>query len=586
MLNADIKSHSIRNFMLLVLVAVLLVGCARGVATIEPQATSADVSDPTEPVAASIEPTMAATPKGDNPSPTPEETTPPQEVPTATVAPKETASGTAISGLRVRGNQIVDGAGQTVRLLGVNHSGTEYACIGGDEPDGQGWGIFDSPMSPELVEAISEWGANVVRVPLNEDCWLGVNGAPEEFSGNNYQTVIKDYVEMLNEAGLVAIVELHWTSGGTEQARGTEPMPNREQSVEFWKQVATQFQDNSSVIFDLFNEPYPDDNEDTDEAWRCWRDGGKCRGVSYEAAGMQELVDAVRSTGAKNIILLGGVQYANSLSRWLEFKPNDPENNLGAAWHVYDFNRCKDARCWDRTAGVVAKQVPLVAGEIGQEDKDSGFTKAIMQWHDSIGASYLAWVWNTWGSNLDLIEDYDGTPTEPYGKMFKEHLQSVTGTKPDVGAGRLPIRINAGGDSYTDGKGQKWAKDDGYSGGEQFEEDARITGTKDGELYQNERFGDFSYAFKVPNGRYTVTLKFAELYWTEPSKRIFTVEIEGEKVLSDFDILAKGKPRTALDRSFNVEVTDGSLDMAFAPVVDNATVAGIEIIKAEGAAAP
>jgi hypothetical protein len=50
-------------------------------------------------------------------------------------------------------------------------------------------------------------------------------------------------------------------------------------------------------VFDLHNEPHPDNNR-IREASRCWRDGGTCRGMSFQAAGMQELVTAVRGTGA------------------------------------------------------------------------------------------------------------------------------------------------------------------------------------------------------------------------------------------------------------------------------------------------
>src|SRR5437764_962495 len=82
----------------------------------------------------------------------------------------------AISGLHVVGNQIRNGAGQPVRLLGVNRSGTEYACI-------QGWGIFDGPSDAASLQPIVAWRANAVRVPLNEDCWLAINGVPAAYSG-------------------------------------------------------------------------------------------------------------------------------------------------------------------------------------------------------------------------------------------------------------------------------------------------------------------------------------------------------------------------------------------------------------------
>src|SRR6266851_4866853 len=209
--------------------------------------------------------------------------------------------------VRVQGNQLVDSAGRVVRLRGVNRSGTEYACA-------QGWGIFDGPSDSASVQAIASWRSNVVRVPLNETCWLGINGVAPAYSGSTYRKAISDYVALLNRTGLIVILDLHWTAADTAKALGQAPMPNRDHTPQFWHQVALAFKGNNRVIFDLFNEPFPDNNSDTPEAWRCWRDGGTCRGMSFQAAGMQELVDSVRATGATNVILLGGIQYAARLS--------------------------------------------------------------------------------------------------------------------------------------------------------------------------------------------------------------------------------------------------------------------------------
>ena len=313
--------------------------------------------------------------------------------------------------LRVQGNQLVDSLGRTVRLRGVNRSGTEYACA-------QGWGMFDGPSDSASVHAIASWKANVVRVPLNETCWLGINGVATAFTGDTYRKAIADFVARLNGAGLFVILELHWSAAGAAKALGQAPMPNRDHSVEFWRQVATAYKGNTRVIFDLFNEPYPDNNADTPEAWRCWRDGSTCAGMTYQAAGMQELVDAVRGSGATNVIMLGGVQYASGLSHWLANKPVDPLNNLAASWHIYNFSWCTTPACWDANAAPVAQQVPLVLGELGQDDHNSAFVNSLMDWMDAHQGSYLAWVWDVWGSALDLITSYDGTASA-YGQAFR-----------------------------------------------------------------------------------------------------------------------------------------------------------------------
>jgi hypothetical protein len=145
---------------------------------------------------------------------------------------------------------------------------------------------------------------------------------------------------------------------------------------------------------------------------------------------MQELVDAVRATGARNVIMLGGVQYANSLSGWLANKPADPTGNLVAAWHVYNFNTCSNFTCFDQHAAPLARQVPLVATEIGEDSCGHAFIDALMGWLDARGVGYLAWTWNTWGGcGPVLISDYGGTPTA-YGTGFRDHLAAITLTPP------------------------------------------------------------------------------------------------------------------------------------------------------------
>lgn len=327
--------------------------------------------------------------------------------------PEPPAGPPAIS---VEGSVLVDGSGEPIRLHGVNRSGSEYMCV-------EGHGVFDGPVSDASIEAMASWNVNVVRVPLNEQCWLGVTGIPETFSGAAYRDSIAAFTARLNDRGLAVILELHWSAPETVLADGQRPMPDRDHTPAFWRQLAERFGDNPSVLFDLFNEPFPDHNADTDEAWRCWRDGGQCAGMDYEAAGMQELVDTVRATGAINVILLGGVQYAAGLSRWLEFAPDDPLDRLAASWHVYNFSWCSSRSCWDAEVDPVADAVPLVLGELGQDDYGSAFVIALMDWMDARDGNYLAWVWNVWGSPLDLIRSYDGTPTD-YGETFHDRFTS------------------------------------------------------------------------------------------------------------------------------------------------------------------
>ena len=363
------------------------------------------------------------------------------------------ATPASIQGLHVSGNKIVNTAGSTVRLLGVNRSGGEYMCV-------QGRGIWDGPADAQSIQYMLKWKINAVRIPLNEDCWLAINGVPASMSGAVYQQAVVDYVNLLNSMGVIAIVELHWSAPGTTLADKQSPMPNTDHSVAFWTGVANTFKGNSSVIFDIFNEPYPDNNSDTTAGWTCWRDGGTCSGITFQVAGMQTLVNTVRATGATNIIMLGGLQYSNALSNWLTYKPTDSTGNLAAAWHSYNFNLCITATCWNSILLPVSQSVPLVAGEIGENDCAHGYIDTLMTWLDSNNVSYLAWTWDAWGAALCatgpvLINDYLGSPNA-YGQGFKDHLNSILPgatvtpiATPTVGPGVLKVEIQNGNGDNT-----------------------------------------------------------------------------------------------------------------------------------------
>jgi hypothetical protein len=334
----------------------------------------------------------------------------------------------------------VDSTGQRVVLHGVDRSGTEYMCV-------QGNGIFDGAHHQAAVSAMLTWDVNAVRVPLNEACWNGESYVNPAYAGANYQNAIKAYVHLLNANGIVAILDLHWTDGAytgpsagcsSAQAVCQKPMPDAAQAVGFWTSVAQAFKGNNAVIFDLFNEPYASRaTGSATSGWQCWLDGGTCPGISYQVAGMQSLVNAVRSTGASNVIMLGGEEYANDLGTpgsasdpsILNFLPTDPDHNLAVSWHSYNFNTCSSQSCWTSQVAPVIAQVPVIAGEIGENDCADGYVNPLMSWLDSASTSYLAWAWNAdfnCSSGPGLISDYTGTPTG-YGAGVKTHLQSLAG---------------------------------------------------------------------------------------------------------------------------------------------------------------
>jgi endoglucanase len=334
--------------------------------------------------------------------------------------------------LHVSGNEIENAGGSQVVLHGVDRSGTEYACV-------QGWGFFDGPSNEASILAMKSWThITAVRVPLNEACWNAESYVNAAYAGTNYINAVKNYVNLLNANGIVAILDLHWTDGlytgtssGCSSAEATcqKPMPDAAEAIPFWTSVANTFKGNDSVIFDLFNEPYASRaTGSTTTGWECWLDGGTCAGIGYQVAGMQSMVNAVRSAGASNVLMLGGEEYANDLTDWLTYEPTDPDGDLVASWHSYSNNTCDTQACWTSEVAPVMAKVPVIVGEMGEGDCGGAYIDSLTTWLNSENTGYLAWTWDDWSNGCStgptLITDYSGDPTG-FGAAYKAVLEAL-----------------------------------------------------------------------------------------------------------------------------------------------------------------
>lgn len=342
----------------------------------------------------------------------------------------------------VSGNRLLDSrTGSDWVPHAVNWPSFEYACQ-------QGWGDSAAGATADAANAMASWGITAVRIPLNQDCWLGVDGAPAWGTPTSYRAAVTAWVGTLNTAGLVAILDLHWTAPSGSIANGQRAMPDA-QSVTFWSQAASAFASSTSVMFETFNEPYS--RGPFPVSWSCWRDGGCQVPVSndqsplgtatYTAHGQTEIVAAIRAAGATQPILLDGLDYANDLRGWLANRPNDSQ--LIASWHNYPGQRCQLASCWNAEVVPVAAAVPVIATEFGETDGGSSFLTTFMTWADSHGIGYAPWAW--WVTDASdgaaanlyaLISDLSSfTPRAPSGTAYHDHLLSL----PSTGTGSVPV---------------------------------------------------------------------------------------------------------------------------------------------------
>ena len=356
-------------------------------------------------------------------------------------------------GLYVSGDQLINSAGQPVQLHGVNRAGTVYMCIQGD-------GIFDGggPNSSGLtvsqtaadVAAMAAWHINIVRIPLNEDCWLGINGSGianwSEDSGQNYIDAIVDYVDLLHRYGIYAELSLMWAAPGDEQATYQPNAPDEDHSPAVWTSMAQTFKNDPNVILAPWGETTVDwscfENGCSDEA--TWAsdpgDGdGTCGNhcYYYSSAGMQQAVTDMRNAGYGGPIAIPCIDYANDCSdsngSWVSSMPTDPDRQLLAEAHVYGGNSCDTTSCFDSTMlPILQAGHPLIFGETGETSDYSdcpstSYIQTFLQWAEQNGVGTEAWVWDTWGAcdTGAMISNYDGTPEDAWATYVQTNYQTM-----------------------------------------------------------------------------------------------------------------------------------------------------------------
>ena len=362
-----------------------------------------------------------------------------------------------VMSISISGNRFIDSNGNILHLQGVNLSGMEFTAIQGYSPSDPTGGNFGQPNNPNW-SAISSWKANIVRIPLNEDSWLGltctdIDGFTRQGDpGNNYKTFLANMVNQANAAGMYVILDLHWAAPGNTCPMGQAQMADADHSLDFWTSVATAYKDNPAVLFDLFNEPFI--TNFTGDPWSYIMYGTKGSFSGYPAynrtgtqktinnawtvASYQDMINAVRATGATNVILVGSLSYTADLSGWLAHAPADPLGQIAATWHPYPtYGAAFGTQAYSQPGfapqvftyvqQIMAAGIPVFATETGDQNSagtvGAPLVATITQFVDQNGIGLMGWTWDVWtGANDILIKDAKGTPTDGFGVFFKDWM--------------------------------------------------------------------------------------------------------------------------------------------------------------------
>ena len=326
------------------------------------------------------------------------------------------ANANAITGkFTVSGIRIVGPDGKTFTPRGVNKGGLEWLKKGYDETF---WNY----------QRIKSWGANVIRIPVSP-----------AFGLKRMCTYDKDYLKRVDrivrwgeQLKMLVILDNHVSTQGrtcgTDRWYGPQKAPDIH-SLDFVKQLATRYKNRTWTAIDLYNEPH--DIPDS-----IWRNGGIVDG--WRAVGMQQMLDAVRATGNKNLVLATGNLWGNDL-RMIVNTPLYNDKNVVYAAHSYPFwcNRvvyynepyvCNGKQIPPHLDGQIAPAIgrrPVILAEFGTQRSIPGEMQAPIDWAEAHHIGWIAWLWGNGKMTDFCLLDANGNPSVS-GKPVHDALKRAT----------------------------------------------------------------------------------------------------------------------------------------------------------------
>jgi hypothetical protein len=178
------------------------------------------------------------------------------------------------------------------------------------------------------------------------------------------------------------------------------------------------------------------------------------------------------------------------------------------------------------------------------------------------------------------------------GEEGKQAILSAIEILPGFRRRIRPVRLLARETPYYSNDSHWWSPDNYFEGGQLAAYTAPVSGTDDPELYETERWGNFSYAIPATPGKYSVTLYFAVRHgdWDQSSSssddgraavaHVFDVYCNGNALLKNFNLTKEARQTDVVIRRFTglAPNAQGKLLLSFVPVEGYATVTGIEVL--------
>ena len=251
----------------------------------------------------------------------------------------------------------------------------------------QGWGVLGRADRRRVAAGDACVGENAVRVPLNEDCWLPIKSAPSRLFRSQHVSATDRRLCHAARPSRSFSYTCPRASLECPLESARRPASSRcltQTTCSVLSQVATTFKSNGTVMLDLHNEPFPDSTRTPPLPGRA---GGTAEPAPASASRLQGCRRlSTRSARRAPTTSSPGRRPVLQRARGVGFRVQ-ADRTLATTSQARGtrtlFNACKTVSCYDRTVGVVAKTVPVLALEFGSSSCDPTSVATTMGWFDS-----------------------------------------------------------------------------------------------------------------------------------------------------------------------------------------------------------
>ncbi|TVQ00338.1 MAG: glycoside hydrolase family 5 protein [Balneolaceae bacterium] len=304
--------------------------------------------------------------------------------------------------ISVDGNRFVDDTGNTVTFQGVSVADPHRLNNAGQ------W-------KRELFEEISNWGANVVRLPVHPLWW-------RERGEEQYLEWIDEAIVWAKEFEMYLIIDWH-SIGNLRTELFTREIyeTSLKETLAFWRLISERYAGETTVAFyEIFNEPTTANERLGSISWEEWKEI------------VTDIITVIYEYNPDTIPLVAGFDWGYDLTP----VRHSPVEIDGIAYvsHPYPQKRSPPwVDKWEEDFGFVADTYPLFATEFGyMREYESGahipvigdeeYGEIITSYFREKGISWVAWVFDPQWSP-QLIQDWDFTPTRS-GEFFRGAMRN------------------------------------------------------------------------------------------------------------------------------------------------------------------